>query len=258
MRVGASRDYTTGTKKHWRRVIWNEVLRRTAGQEKIRPIIYLAGRGDWDRACAVSKGVPSANLIAIDRDRRAIETIRAQGNVSIQADALDVLTAWSTATPLCAIVLDYCAGLIASSLTVGDLNVLKRPCFAGAVFVLNFLRGRDAQSNHIRETMRVVYGTTDLSHRGLQFFFNMAAQSATDSSPAYLKAWVPFIAERARPEFYSYRSDCGQIFDSVVFTNPFRRQDLSRYEFRKPSDHSVARKVAAALAVRTTRLRGKK
>ena len=43
MGTGATRDYDVGPKNHWRRTIWNEILRRTAGQEKEKLILYLAG-----------------------------------------------------------------------------------------------------------------------------------------------------------------------------------------------------------------------
>lgn len=66
MVTGATRDYDVGPKNHWRRTIWNEILRRTAGQEKEKLILYLAGPQDLDRKVALQKGVPDQNLVAID------------------------------------------------------------------------------------------------------------------------------------------------------------------------------------------------
>jgi hypothetical protein len=66
MGTGATRDYDVGPKNHWRRTIWNEILRRTAGQEKEKLILYLAGPQDLDRKVALQKGVPDQNLVAID------------------------------------------------------------------------------------------------------------------------------------------------------------------------------------------------
>jgi hypothetical protein len=66
MVTGATRDYDVGRKNHWRRTIWNEILRRTAGQEKQNVVLYLAGPQDLDRTVALQKGVPDQNLVAID------------------------------------------------------------------------------------------------------------------------------------------------------------------------------------------------
>jgi hypothetical protein len=68
MGTGATRDYDVGPKNHWRRTIWNEILRRTAGQEKENLILYLAGPQDLDRKVALQKGVPDQNLVAIPKD----------------------------------------------------------------------------------------------------------------------------------------------------------------------------------------------
>jgi hypothetical protein len=71
MGTGATRDYDVGPKNHWRRTIWNEILRRTAGQEKEKLILFLAGPQDLDRNVALQKGVPDLRrrLTHVEDDR---------------------------------------------------------------------------------------------------------------------------------------------------------------------------------------------
>lgn len=148
MNTGATRSYKNGQKNHWRRTMWNEVLKRTDGREKTQPILYLAGPEDMDREIAVSKGVPPQNLIAIDRFAPNVGAIRSKGAPAINADALDVLWSWPKDRPVCAVLMDYCGGLGRENAMVFD--VFQRRPFRRSVAMVNFLRGRDPWSNLIR------------------------------------------------------------------------------------------------------------
>ncbi len=87
---GSSRNYKTGIKNNWRRSHWNEILRRTNGAEKRLPVIYFPGPQDLDRIVAVSKGVPTHNLIAIDLSGKNVSRVRAFDGIAIEADARHV------------------------------------------------------------------------------------------------------------------------------------------------------------------------
>lgn len=63
---GSQKNYSFGSKNHWRRTIWNEVLRRTQGRERDGYVLYLAGANNLDHAVAIEKRVPEHNLVAID------------------------------------------------------------------------------------------------------------------------------------------------------------------------------------------------
>jgi hypothetical protein len=79
MGTGATHDYDVGPKNNWRRTIWNEILRRTDGQEKEKLILYLAGPQDLDRKVALQKGVPDQNLVAIDVVMDNVTRVREEG-----------------------------------------------------------------------------------------------------------------------------------------------------------------------------------
>lgn len=153
MRRGACRDYNFGQKNHWRRSVWNEVLRRTAGRERSEVILYLPGPKDEDRAVAVAKGVPTQNLIAIDREARNVTAVRANGVPAVTGDALDVLWSWPDDRPVCAVLLDFCCGI--TNDTLGTFDAFQRAPFRRAVCMVNFMRGRDSWSNVNRQAMDV-------------------------------------------------------------------------------------------------------
>lgn len=148
---GSRKNYNFGQKNHWRRTVWNEVLRRTNGAERTRPILYLAGPNDLDRAIAISKGVPPENLIAIDRDRMNVVATRKRGHVAIESDIADVLWSWPDNRPAAAVLLDFCCGVTRD--TAGVLDAFQRRGLADAVVMVNFMRGRDAWSNHMRQLL---------------------------------------------------------------------------------------------------------
>lgn len=174
MSNGSHRNYKVGVKNNWRRTVWNEVLARTNGRERSEVILYLAGPDDLDREVATRKGVPYANLIAIDRCSGNARAVREDGGSAIHADALDVLWAWPRNQPVCAVVLDFCCGLEYGVLGVYDAFDSKP--LRDAVVAVNFQRGRDVFFNPGREVLRA-YGMDALAarfgvpstHRGHQF-----------------------------------------------------------------------------------------
>lgn len=255
---GSRKDYKFGQKNHWRRTVWNEVLRRTAGREYTEPILYLAGPQDLDRAIALDKGVPGQNLIAVDRDQKNIASVRAAKYPVIYGDIEDVIASWPISRPVCAVLLDFCAGFVQPTVDVYDL--LERKPFRESVVMINMQRGRDSYSNVIREEFigngedvfpwmqsvaRWGYGSCGPAeglpdtHRGLQWLtyhaldaakvnereLTDAAQTTPGYQPGYEDALLLMFAGNyfkfADPVFYSYKSGV-LTFDSVVCTNPLR------------------------------------
>ena len=149
--TGASRSYQNKPKDHWRRRLWNEVLRRTKKREQDELVLYLAGPEDNDRQIAVSKGVPNENLIAVDLDEGNVKRVRERGGYAIQGDVIDVLWSWPKAVPVSAVLLDYCSGI--ERRNSGSCDVFSREVLENAVVAINFLRGRDPWSNPIRKSL---------------------------------------------------------------------------------------------------------
>lgn len=248
---GSRKDYDFDSKNRWRRMIWNLILRRTKGREKRELVLYLAGPDDFDRAVAVGRGVPSSNLIAIDRDRANIQSVRANGHLGICGDVIDVLRAWPRSKPVCAIMLDLCQGFQ----RLEDLHRIMliqqfNPALGKAIIAFNLLRGRDQESEHERmiiggmidrqqayqldETcnrfhkryLEILDGV-DPKNRGLIFALWYWAKGchAIRKEDRQMRAlfdrfgwWTTalmFLTECIKPRIYTYKS-ATQVYDSVV------------------------------------------
>ncbi len=272
--TGSTRDYRNGIKNNWRRSVWNEALRRTNGTEKHFPVLYMPGSEDLDRPVAEAKGVPRQNLIAVDRDRQNVHRLRSHGLPAIRGDVFEALWAWPSSVRLSAVFIDLCCGLVGK--VARDRNVFwLHPSVSGAVIVMNFLRGRDAwSSSHFHGLEHVAHAVQPgLSgkHRGFIWLFLSSINLIGDESrrhseedvlisdPAYTESASLVINSIYAPTFFSYRSG-PQIFDSVVFQSRvpsqlegrFKAEDMQEGLERIPA---MRRRVAAALAIRTGRIR---
>jgi hypothetical protein len=260
MTTGSTKNYRFGQKNNWRRTVWNEVLRRTDGREKVEPILYLSGPEDIDRDIARSKGVPDGNLIAIDRDPDNVTSVRSMQHPAVHGDIQEVLASWPVSRPVCAVLMDFCGGLTMDAVDVYDL--LERRPLRNAVMMINMQRGRDAWSNSLRsqiggkshdmfDMLTAIStwsygpegppGPVDMGdkHRGLNWLVfhsmdawqNSAKAGLIDkirATPGYQDgfedaigmAWSGQYFKAADPQFYSYKSGV-LTFDSVVCLNPF-------------------------------------
>jgi hypothetical protein len=273
VRTGAERSYKNGPKNHWRRTVWNEVLRRTAGREKTQPILYLAGPEDLDRAVAVSKGVPRQNLIAVDRHMPNVKGIQGAGAPAVCESIESVLWSWPDGRPVAAVMLDFCGGLHVKHFA-DVMQALQRSPYRHSVIMLNLLRGRDPSTakhreqavgaQHILEALGMMpHG--EPKHRGRQF---IAALLMMLSGTVFLPTGVKFegdVLDQAgqtlqalNPFFGAYRSG-PQVFDSVIFNGPWRLSDalIDRETEELWCDKHTRRRIAAMLAVRTMRQTGK-
>ena len=149
---GSTKNYRFGSKNNWRRSVWNEVLRRTNGTEKKHPILYLAGPDDLDRSIAIEKGVPPHNLIAIDRDRSNVKSVRRNKGIAIEADVLDLLWSWPDTQTVAAVMLDFCCGFTRD--VIGTYDAMARRPFFKAPLMINLMRGRDADTNSFRALLK--------------------------------------------------------------------------------------------------------
>lgn len=311
MGTGATRDYDLGPKNHWRRTIWNEVLRRTAGREKEELILYLAGPQDLDRKVALQKSVPDQNLVAIDVVMENVNRVRQGASPALRGDIIDVLWSWPEDWPVCAVLMDFCSGIEWNN--GGAYDPFETKPLRNATVMVNFMRGRDSWSNEIRENLEragllkplwrstllggepelVVEETTNRAFQFLAFHawdLFCVTQTGEARSPGprgtrgamllpddeqtakEFNAEIGLILGAMKPRFFSYRSG-NLVFDSAVFQSharnldrvPAHLQELkqnaefaiaqNRAQMRSPE---LARAIAATLAVRTRRLRGRR
>jgi len=288
MGTGASRNYDVGPKNHWRRTIWNEILRRTAGQEKEKLILYLAGPQDLDRKVALQKGVPDQNLVAIDVVMENVSRVREEGRPALKGDLIDVLWSWPEDWPVCAVLMDFCSGIEWGN--GGAYDAFETKPLRNAAIMVNFMRGRDRWSNEIRENLdragllKPLWRTTlpggepelvveDTTNRAFQFlmfhawdlFCVMETGEARDPGPRGTRgemlipddehtvrefnAEIGLILGMMKPRFFSYRS--GQlVFDSAVFHSHARGLDRAPAHFQE-----VKKRAEVAIAQNITKMR---
>ena len=264
---GATKNYKFGQKNNWRRTLWNEIFRRTGGREKQELILYLAGPQDLDRIVAEQKGAPTNNLIAIDRSAQNVTSIRSSGHSAINADALDTLRAWPENRPVCAVVLDFCSGLLNDdemSLLTGLM--LVHPSLKNAVFAVNFMRGRDGHrvAKYLLDlvgqaedhSVAMKLGLISPLHRGLAFTKAIALQVAkllVANGHVFDSAASDRLFRYLSPKWFSYRSST-LVFDSVVLS-PLNLNTAvaGGLDALWPKDAATARKISATLAIRTRR-----
>lgn len=240
-------DYKNGQKNHWRRMVWNETLRRVRSRSRTELILYLPGSKDLDRVVAMSKGVPGANLVAIDNNTLIVRELRDRGIPTIQGELLDVLASWPRGHKVCAVMADFCSGLELNS-NLALLDQFQHPDLINAVLCINLMRGRDPSTNKWlkmdRSAGSVILPTAEAlagndKHRAAQFVAYHALDMilAAMNPPGHKEAMengggfvqIPamptdllakFARQLFRPCFYSYLSTSGQVFDSAVL-NPF-------------------------------------
>lgn len=235
---GAEKNYKFGQKNNWRRATWNEVLARTAGREKTEFILYLAGQNDLDRQIAIEKGVPPENLIAVDRCKDNLMPIKAQGGCTLHENVVNILKSWPPERPVCAVLLDFCSGMEQWNYNLH--RYFFNTAFQRAVVMVNFMRGRDAWSNDLRQSL-ARSGLLELflngkipnpqKNRALHFVILAAATLAASAdeqsccSPSQLVEEniksklgerILIIMAKSLTRFNTYKSGA-LTFDSVIF-----------------------------------------
>jgi hypothetical protein len=263
---GAAKDYDFGRKNGWRRWAWNRIAERLPVPAREAVVLYLAAPSDLDRIEAVRRGVRPDNLIAIERDKSALQSLRRRGVLCIDGELVDVLNSW-TRLEVHAVVADMCGGLDIR-FAHGFANWFNyRDPFKPAVWAMNFLRGRDASSSNVRETLRDPRDENPFAkHRGMlmlhaaweQFQVAQGLRSADGlchDQEVSMRVADWFMRE-TRPAFNSYAS--GRLrFDSVVLGPAYLRVPANQAHDdaaeRKRTAGSAAKRIAAVLAHRTRR-----
>ena len=75
-------NYKNGRKNNWRRTVFNQVSARVSARDAI--VVYLPGPQDLDRQVLCEKGFSPNNLIAVDKDRNVVASLRSKNKVAIK------------------------------------------------------------------------------------------------------------------------------------------------------------------------------
>jgi len=147
-------DYDYGPKRNWRRWIYNRAVEHLESLS-IRPrdavVLYLAGEQNFDREIALSKGFLGHNLIAVERDRLAIQKIKDSGTLCVSGELSKVLMDCTIETSL--IVADFCSPICGEVLSC-LVNLVNNPRFKKCILAINLLRGRECLPEDWQESIR--------------------------------------------------------------------------------------------------------
>lgn len=288
---GAAMNYDFGHKRHWRRWVWNRIAERVENRRDAL-CIYLPGSSDFDRPLAISRGFRDVNLIGVERNPDSLRTLRKSGALTINADFIETVTATIISKRMIGVIYgDLCCGLTRKLLSHIIVWLAATDSTKNCVFAFNLMRGRDAESNAIRGALNdggplVQNSELEISekHRGVALFsqavFMMVHLStyhrpgiSAEDCEAELEAQPELMAlinkrfmamvENSKLDAESYRSDSGQVFDTVVFRHPLhskldgfstqssRLTDALRVD---PFSGKASRRLAAVMAHRTMRM----
>ena len=180
--LGSIKTYDEGGQKgNWRRSIWNEVLRRISDERAIGPILYLPGPGDVDRKIAISKGVRTQDLIAIDSFKPTAMNIRRTGVPALHAKVEAVVQVWQDERPVAGVLLDFPCGFEKAPVCSAVVCMTRKP-FQKSVVMFNLKRGRDLWSNNIRSGLASI-GPSHDSNLLIQTLLDIRAPGVEWKSP---------------------------------------------------------------------------
>lgn len=264
-------NYKNGPKNNWRRTAWN-AIRAYTPQPKDSIVLYLPGAANLDVPVAERHGFRRANMIAVEREADVARHLRRHHKQTVICDEIcNVLFCWPDSPAVSVIVADLVGGFDTTAVTVLGW-FLARPAFTRCSLLLNVMRGRECGewARNCRELSQI-FNDNGLppAHRARHFNAAIVLALAQlhcptpDNAPQFAE-WcnrlirsgdiAKTFATRVLP---SYRTASGIYFDSLVIKD---RGILARPSFPVAPTNRVcrraARRIAAALAIRTMRLRG--
>ena len=213
-------------------------------------------------------------MISVERDSRVCSLLRKNGVLTYGGDLTEALWAFAASPKspkINAVNADLCSGITKHVDFDFGLCLIANHALYNSVISINLLRGRDSYSNEQRRLWQslnewkehaALFGVPP-NHRGL-LFFEMIQDSYLDMkylnlSPEELyknKSRTELVID-SKLKLFSYKSSCGQVFDSCVFINKFRDilpsgslQKMDEIGFELLPDSQMA----AILATRTRRI----
>ena len=254
--MGVRDVFANGRKETWRGWVYNEFLRRWVPRRPADAVVYyMPGPVDRDREAMVRKGFRSCNLIAVDRDRACVDTVRNRGGVAVCGEFDGVIANLSARDAAAFVFADYLGGF---GLDVGDLIqslFVSQGVRQGTVVAVNMLRGREKKdcSLFVREAQKEL-GT---KHRGVMFFEGVMQRLHHMWDRNYHRPFTmidkAMLHQMMNPKIYSYRSASKKFYDTVVFTWPFDEPLAVRNKEPHGDWDKVVKLLPAMRAIRTKR-----
>lgn len=262
--------YKFGQKNNWRRWQWNGICERL---QKYSPVsrrdavvLYLSGAEDIDREVARSKGFSPTNLIAIDRSKKVVESVRNNGGLALNADLRETLLALTESKlKIDVLVADFCCGTNDRTKDFIDLILDKSAqIFRGPPIVsCNFMRGRDDgeitrcfsnmhRGRKLFDYIRTFYVSVIIGAGRKGQISEWPPPSKNEVEKA-LKLIEPYL----KPTFSSYRSS-GFYMDSIVLAINLQYVNLENESCWIDKEKQIVQratknKIAAVAAIRTAR-----
>lgn len=241
--------YDDPAKDAWRGWKWNTIAAQLTGWKRLNPkeqarqlqnklVLYLVGPDDCDRKRAVARGFSNHNLIAVDIVQERVDEVRARGGFAIRGSLQQLVANWPSDWPLDVIDGDFCSGATNDVLNLASCLGCSQAVRKATVVSLNMMRGRDSQSNCIREAFRSLsnadrdviaaklpgmIGVRDIAkHRAATWFANLLLGEWPYSNRFEKALDCDWIRHELNPRTNWYRSKTsGQCFDSVIYNLGF-------------------------------------
>jgi hypothetical protein len=201
-------------------------------------VLYLAGAADLDREIAIRHGFKNLNLIAVESDKLVISSLRKKGVLVVDGKIQEVIQSWRPSRYVDLLVCDFCSGWEPVVIDTLLSNMMANPSFFRSVIVINVMRGRDARSNERRQEIlsRLSHSEKEIvgKHRGrliAEDFIKEVAETLNEDCddntlPPEARYDRLSLLKMMSPRYFSYRSETGQVFDSVVFRQ-YTAHDMS-------------------------------
>lgn len=273
MNTGLS-NYEFGTKRNWRRWVWNRIKERVDTPVKKAKGFYLIGPNNADVKVAVSKKFKRSNLLGIDVNKECVETARDAKIPAAQLKLQEAVLAWKGKIDF--INADFCCGFSKQAMEFIYACFNSDSVKHGTVISMNLLRGRDTVPKEIRENCKgeldelPYFMTNDLDSL---FGNNWTAKSRALMVVTvvtefvlmgYHQKLIQDISKRdvilgqlalfriMSPAFFSYKSTAGNmVMDTVVFRWPSNNYTIGDVDIS--ASKTAINKVAALKAVSTMR-----
>lgn len=266
--------YKNGQKNNWRRTVWNHLARNVRQTMPVRDaiVLYLPGSADLDRPQALRRGFTDANMIVCERDQALCGALRKNRRNVVSGDLLEILKAWPKDRAVGAIVADLQCGW-SRYIELIIFVWMANPALAKATLLLNMQRGRDdgtVARDRVSESIGADFSEMHSWFIKKAILGDPSSAGETKEHRGFLavcrvmgilQMWEHYGIGRKYIDSTSFRyrifpsyksSERSPYMDSVALS---AGEYSNVYNFPIPFDQVVRRKIAAALAIRTLRLR---
>jgi len=250
--------YESDAKKQSRRIIAEELFRRVK-HPAFSTVLYLPGPHDYQRKSLLNIGFKNENIFGVDLGAN-VQAVRDRGGYCIEGKLHEVIDNWPTHRCIDVILADLCCGLGGTALeTVRAIGCLYEKQKCAPIVYMNLQRGRDADTNGVREFLKGLRSDSYSKHRVLQLIMWQYSEFGIHNKDALHRAFGndgDAIAKHACEEIdmmkirmWDYKNAASSVvMDSMIFQWP-------RWLIGEKRDAAkvTTQRIAATLATATRR-----